>query len=369
MTKKPESIIVVGGGVVGHFIAYRLAIEGVDVTLVEKDRIEVGNPGSGASGTSAGNLQPGGNFSGEYWRNLTFESYQLLRSFLPEIKKTSNTEIMDQEVNYLYPALSASEAGHLQKDSEYRSKAGLRVHWIDGDQARGLEPRLSADILGGMLHQDCTQLDPQRFISALSESAETHSAQIRLAEAVGLHSKSGRVSGVQFKDGTSLRCDTVVLAAGAWTGNLTAEWLGTPLPTSPVNVQKLHLRARGEPLKCAVSWGGVNMVLRRDGVIHAGSREDPTSGYASYTTDEGRDWILERVTAVLPGLEIETSERMAASVVQGNTPILGPIKALEGVFVAVPRYEGFLLAAILAEMLENLLLRNKQHRFLAGMLP
>jgi glycine/D-amino acid oxidase-like deaminating enzyme len=45
---------VVGGGVVGCCIAYRLALEGVPVTLIERQHV-----GAGASGASAGNVQPG----------------------------------------------------------------------------------------------------------------------------------------------------------------------------------------------------------------------------------------------------------------------------------------------------------------------
>ena len=368
MSRQPESVVVVGG-VVGCFIANRLAIEGVVVTLVERDMVEAGVPGSGASGTSAGNVQPGADFSGEYWRDLTVESYRLLRRFLPDIKEVSGTDLMDQKVQYLFPALNDDEANRLRSDSQARAGTGLKVRWIDGADARELEPRLSTEILGGMLHQDCMQLDPQRFVSALSKSALARGAQVRLAEAVGLRSRGDRVSGVLLRDGTSVSCDTVVMAAGAWTGEMTSEWLGVPLHTQPVNVQKLHLRARGEPLGCAVSWDGTNIVLRRDGLIHAGSRLDPASGYTAHTSDEGVSWLLHRVDTVLPGLEIEASEALAACAVQGNTPILGPVEALEGVYVAVPRYEGFLLSAVLANMIVELLVHGKEHRFLAGMLP
>ena len=48
------TVVVIGGGVVGCFLAYRLASEGVSVTLVEQE-----GPGAGATGNSAGNIQPG----------------------------------------------------------------------------------------------------------------------------------------------------------------------------------------------------------------------------------------------------------------------------------------------------------------------
>jgi glycine oxidase len=45
---KLTDVTVVGGGVVGCFIAYHLALEGVAVTLVEREHV-----GAGASGASA----------------------------------------------------------------------------------------------------------------------------------------------------------------------------------------------------------------------------------------------------------------------------------------------------------------------------
>ena len=49
-----QRITIVGGGVIGCFLADRLALEGVPVTVIERDYV-----GSGATGASAGNIQPG----------------------------------------------------------------------------------------------------------------------------------------------------------------------------------------------------------------------------------------------------------------------------------------------------------------------
>jgi glycine/D-amino acid oxidase-like deaminating enzyme len=49
-----RSVTIIGGGVIGCFLAYRLALEGVPVTLIERHAV-----GAGATGASAGNVQPG----------------------------------------------------------------------------------------------------------------------------------------------------------------------------------------------------------------------------------------------------------------------------------------------------------------------
>ena len=45
--------VVIGCGAVGCFTAYRLAAMGLSVTLIDQE-----GPGSGATGNSAGNVQP-----------------------------------------------------------------------------------------------------------------------------------------------------------------------------------------------------------------------------------------------------------------------------------------------------------------------
>mgnify|MGYP000116960078 FL=1 len=68
------TVVVIGGGVVGCFIAYRLAGAGVSVTLVDQE-----GPGSGATGNSAGNIQPGSGSDDTYKIALGAEGLALWR--------------------------------------------------------------------------------------------------------------------------------------------------------------------------------------------------------------------------------------------------------------------------------------------------
>lgn len=102
---RPERVCVVGGGVIGAFISYRLAREGVAVSLLERDRL-----GAGASGVSAGNVQTlAKGFSG-FQRDLGRESLALYRELLPSFKEESDIDPLDQEVSYLYAAMDEENA-------------------------------------------------------------------------------------------------------------------------------------------------------------------------------------------------------------------------------------------------------------------
>jgi glycine oxidase len=365
---KLTDVTVVGGGVVGCFIAYRLALAGVAVTLVEREHV-----GAGASGASAGNVQPG-EFEpivdAERLNPLEAESLGLYRRFLPAVKAESGIDPLDHEVAYFYAALHDREVTHTQQFAATLQGVGLRAEWIDGVAARTLEPRLSPHLLGGTLHQDCVQMDARRFVEALAKAAERRGATIRQGEVVGLRRAGARVIGVRLNDDSTLGCETVILAMGAWTGPAVAQWLDLSLPIEPHSLQKLHIRPSGSALTCAIRWGGANIVGRLDGLVHVGSRHEPT-GFEARPSEDGKRWLLERLQTILPGLDAAVVEARAglAATLPSRTPMLGPVHGLEGVYLAVPSSNGFLLSAVLAHILSELLVHGKPHPFLPMILP
>ena len=364
-----RSVTIIGGGVIGCFLAYRLALEGMPVTVIERHAV-----GAGATGASAGNVQPGvmgGIVDAQgVLGTLGAQSLQLHRRFLPAIKESSGLDPLDHEVQYFYAALEAQEVTETQQFTAALQAHRLRAEWIDGPAARALEPRLAPHILGGALHQDCFQMDAYRFVSALSQAAQRHGAQLQYGEVVGLQRAGERVTGVLLKDGSTITCETLVLAMGAWTGVALAQWLGLAVPIGPYPLQKLHVRPAGPMPRCAVRWGDVNMVARRDGVMHVGSKHDPT-GFEVHPTDMGRHWLLERFQTVFPNLAAEVVEARAGlgAETPDRTPIVGPLPGYDDVYVSVPSTNGFLLSAVMADMLSALLVRGEQHPLLPTALP
>ena len=101
---------MVGGGVVGCFIAYRLASIGVPVTLVEQ-----AGPGSGATGNSAGNIQPASGDDDAYKIALGAESLALWRKHLPQIKEAGGIDYREQDVRYLYASINEDEESEVRR--------------------------------------------------------------------------------------------------------------------------------------------------------------------------------------------------------------------------------------------------------------
>ena len=209
-------------------------------------------------------------------------------------------------------------------------------------------------------------MDAYRFVSALSQAAQRHGAQLQYGEVVGLQRAGERVTGVLLKDGSTITCETLVLAMGAWTGVALAQWLGLAVPIGPYPLQKLHVRPAGPMPRCAVRWGDVNMVARRDGVMHVGSKHDPT-GFEAHP-DMGRHWLLEQFQTVFPIWRLRWLKPRRSQRTPDRTPIVGPLPGYADVY-AVPSTNGFLLSAVMADMLSALLVRGEQHPLLATALP
>ena len=335
---------------------------GVSATILESQA-----PGSGATGNSAGNIQPGSGDDDAYKIALGGESLALWRKHLPQIKESGGVDYREQDIRYLYAAANQDEEREVRRILADMKAAGLRAEWVDGPMVREIEPRLSESITGGILHNDCIQMDPKLFMAALSNAAEAKGVVIqRGSRAVGLDVSEGRIQAIALQDGSSLECSSVVLATGAWTAQAVSEWLGVELPVEPYGLQKLHLGVgSASPLNCAVRWGGVNIVSRKDGLVHAGSRFDP-AGFDSQPSTEAQEWLLGQVASILPGFHpsgVENIAAFAASTPQ-RIPLVGPLPGVDGVYLVVPSTDGFLMAAVLAEMTAELLVSGKRHELI-----
>ena len=351
--------VVIGSGAVGCFTAYRLAAMGLSVTLIDQEE-----PGAGATGNSAGNVQPASGDDDSSKIILGAESLALWRKHLPHINEVGGIDYQDQDVHYLYASTDETEEPKVRRILADVTAAGLRAEWVDGDAVRKLEPRLSESITGGMLHHDCIQMDPKLLMIALSKTAEVEGAIIlRNTKAAGLSLIEDRITGVKLEDGSTLECSSVVIATGAWTLKALSDWLGYKLPVEPYGLQKVHMGlGSAAPLNCAIRWNGVNIVCRKDGLVHAGSRFDP-NGFDVKPSSDSERWLLDQVAKIVPGFEPASVENIAAfaASTRRRIPIVGALPRTAGIYLAVPSTDGFLMAAVLADMTANLMVNGQKH--------
>ncbi len=333
-------VVVIGAGVVGCSVAYYLAREGVNVTLLERESI-----GSGASAHATGSLSLlGAEFTAGASFHIARASYAEFVQLVPELETATGMDLLYQRRPSLRLALDDEEAD-LIKSLMVWQEPHVEMHWIDAGEVRAIEPRLSQNIIGAMYEDESAQLDSYRFNLALARGAELKGASILYREVTGLITDGPTVHGVKTAAG-DIHCDTVVVAAGTWSRAFSS-WLDFPVPVRPMKGERLLLIYPGEPLPVLISSPKRgHMISRRDGLTSIGS----TGGrdydekelflgeeFDRQPTATARLELLQRAIDVLPDLErAELVQQLAGSrpLSPDSKPIIGPAPGWKGVHLA-----------------------------------
>ena len=339
MTKSSD-VIVIGAGVVGSSVAYYLALEGVNVTLLEREAI-----GSGASAHATGSLSLlGAEFSPGASFQFARASYAEFTQIVPELSSATDMDLLYQRRPSLRLALDDDEAD-LIKSLMVWQQPHVKMRWIDSQEVHSIEPRLSPSIIGAVYEDESAQLDSYRFNLALVRGAELKGAKILHREVTGLVSTGPTISGVRTASG-DIHCGTVVVAAGTWSRAF-APWLGFPVPVLPMKGERLLLNYPGESLPVLISSPKRgHMISRMDGLISVGStggrdydQKELFLGeeFDRRTTETAKLELLQRAIDVFPDLErAELVQQLAGSrpLSPDSKPIIGPVPGLEGVLLA-----------------------------------
>ena len=358
-------VVVIGAGVVGCSVAYYLAREGVNVTILERESI-----GSGASAHATGSL---GLLGTEFSPGASFElaraSDSEFQQIVPELESATDIDLLYQRRPSLRLALDADEA-ELIKSFMVWQQSHVKMHWIDAQEVHSIEPRLSPSIIGAVYEDESAQLDSYRLNLALCRGAELLGANIVYREVIGLVTSGTAISGVRTASG-DITCGTVVVAAGTWSSAFTL-WLDFPIPVRPLKGERLLLNYPGEPLPVLISSPKRgHMISRMDGLTSVGS----TGGrdydqkeifwgeeFDRQPTATARMELLQRAIDVLPDLErAELVQQLAGSrpLSPDAKPIIGPVPGREGILLATGHTtKGIHLGPITGRIITDYVFRN-----------
>ena len=100
----------------------------------------------------------------------------------------------------------------------------------DSAELKKIDPGIEMDVKGGVwFEQDC-HMQPEKFMAMMRRRVEELGGKIRYSARVrNFIFSGGRVEGLQMESGERLKCKHVVIAAVAWTPQLTMK-LGHKLP-------------------------------------------------------------------------------------------------------------------------------------------
>jgi glycine oxidase len=350
-------VAVIGAGVIGLGIAWRLAARGVRVTVFDR-----ATAGQGASYAAAGMLaacaeaEPGE----EELIALGRQSQARWPAFADELRSTAGVDVELRTEGTLVVALTADDQARLQHHLVFQQRVGLPVHWISASETRQREPHLAGKLAGALFSPQDHQVDNRKLALALRHAAKAAGAIIKENGAVGaIWTHAGCVTGIIMADGTHVAADCVVLAAGAWSRSIKGIPPELLPPVRPIKGQMLALCGDpAAPLISHVVWGpGVYLVPRNDGRLLIGATVEE-KGYDTSITAGGLLALLEAAWRLVPALE----ELALAETWVGHrpgsrddAPILGP-SPLNGLIYATGHHRnGILLAPITAEAITRLI--------------
>jgi glycine/D-amino acid oxidase-like deaminating enzyme len=211
--------IVIGAGVTGTSIAWRLAQAGKRVLLLEWRGVCSGASGRNAGNTGAGSSLHAASRAVRAVYALTTANLDLLKT-LPdelgtgfELRLTGSLDVIATEEQW----------AHLRHAVAVEREAGIAIELLDADEARRIMPALSPDILGVAYARDRGHFWPFALVHALADAAARAGAVIRTGALVErLHRAGDRVAGV-ICAGDTILAEDVVLATNAWTPQLLPE--------------------------------------------------------------------------------------------------------------------------------------------------
>lgn len=355
------TVAIIGAGVVGLGIGWRLAQQGARVTIFDK-----GAAGSGATQASAGMLaacaeaEPGE----EALVALGRLSQGMWPAFAGELHEASGIDVELRQEGTLVAALTADDSANMAHHLEFQKGLGLPLEWLTAAEARRREPHLAPRLAGALFSPEDHQVENRKLAAALKIAAERAGVSIRERAAVErIVEKSGRAAGVKLADGSDIAADRVVLAAGAWSRQIGGVAPSLLPPVRPIKGQVLCLQMDPRaPLLRHVLWApGCYLVPRKDGRLLLGATVEE-KGFDTALTVGGMLSLLEAGWRAIPALEelpvIATwvGHRPGS---RDDAPILGPAP-LPGLFYATGHHRnGILLAPVTAEYSARAILTGK----------
>jgi glycine oxidase len=284
-------VAVIGGGVIGHGIAWEALQSGRSVALIDDA------PGAGASWAAAGMLAPVSelHYQEEELLELMLHSSGLWPAFAaglePHRSIAGGTATGYLTTPTLAVGADAADRRALADLRAVQQASGLTVEPLTVREARTREPLLSPGISCAFDIPADHQVDPRKLLHRIAESLPGSTVREPAAKLLW---EGGQVSGARLAGGNAVLARETIIANGLGAAALDGLPAGLKLPLRPVYGDILRLRVPEylQPLLTSTVRGMVHgvpvyIVPRQDGtvVIGATQREDSLSGTG--TADPG----------------------------------------------------------------------------------
>jgi glycine/D-amino acid oxidase-like deaminating enzyme len=367
VARQTADLVIVGAGTVGGWASYFARKNGARrVVVLEKDLA-----GQGASSRAAGVVRAQGGMR----ETVALGRWSI--GFYRRQRDELGTDSGFRELGYLILAVTKKDERAGRERVEMQRRAGLDVEWLSAEEARRVNPTLSADgYRGGSYLPTDGCIDPPRNVQAYCLAMQRMRVDLReRTPFVGITTKRGRggssvLTGVETPDAV-IATERLILTGGPRLRDV-GKLLGLPIPAGgarhQVVVSEPHEAFDVDRLPMVFDIGaGLYWRLEEGGLLWGMSNPKEAPGPARTI-----DWTylrtmrrrLARFVPITRDLGIRKAWAATIDYTPDHLPIVGPAirpngSAIEGVTVASPGGHGMMWGPAVARIAVDLALKGR----------
>jgi glycine oxidase len=351
--KHNYDVIVVGGGIIGHSIAYSLSKQRISVLVLEKGTInqKASKAAAGMLAVQAEVKEKGPLFE------IARKSRNMFQSLQQDLLERTGIDIELIDQGMLNIALTEEKAETLQSMISFQQTLGEEASWLSAKEASTLEPALSNQVVGAMYAPNDGQVSAPKLANSFAQAAIALGSKVlEHSEVTNILAKEGKVVGVETQT-ESFFSDKVIVTTGAWTKQV-LQSTGLSIPVFPVKGECFSVVTNNPLLTKTIFTEECYIVPKRENRIIVGATMVPNS-FDEKVSPQGINTILNKALRLVPELKFAEWEKVWAGIrpqTEDELPFIGEHPFTKGLYVSSGHYRnGILLSPITGEIMANMI--------------
>lgn len=363
--KSKADVVIIGGGINGCSLAYRLARKGLDVVLIEKKYLS-----SGATGACGAGIRQ--QWSTRENTSLAIESVKIFE----RLNKELGQDIEFRQGGYLIAIHNQKEMRQAEKNVRMQRSLGLKVDILPSEKITDVVSILNVKgmkAIGATFCPTDGHANPFKTTFAYADAARKLGAEINTHTAItGIKTTRKKIHAI-VTDKKTIQTNVVVNAAGVDSKTI-AKMVNVNLPLTPLR-KEIMATERLQPLfeAMVISFkDGIYFSQQKEGQIVGGIPiPEEKIGYRTMPTFAFLQHMSQTLTRYIPILKHINLLRHWTGfydVTPDARPILGEVKEAKD-FIQCNGFSGhgFMISPMVSKLLADLIADGKTSEVLENL--